>query len=211
MEAAEYRERLIEKMGKDLGEAFYLLDNDINTLTLKWKNFNELYGSGQANVKLLNDVAPSFFFLVQKVFWENMLLCVGKLIDGATTGFGKKEKKNITLETLINFVDDPDLKEVLVNHLNEIRLKGSFSKDWRNRYIAHSDYDLRLKKEGFKELEISSKNKLIAVLDEIYLFMNKISEYYLDGAYTNYSMLIGLIGAKKLLSYFSTHSNSKND
>jgi hypothetical protein len=208
--AAEVKANLIDKMGEKLGNAFYLIDNDIIYLTFLWRNHLDLYDSGKENINKLNTVSANFFYLSQKVFWENIILRLSKLLDKRATGFGNKKKLNLTLDTLIENIDvEVNLKILLENKLKVINTKGSFCRDWRNRHIAHSDFDLRLKTEGFNALEVSSRAKLDDVLQEIYEYMNLIRSHFLDGEYTIYTKIIGLSGAERLLSFISTHTNSK--
>jgi hypothetical protein len=45
--------------------------------------YKKLYLSGQKRINLLNDTAPGFFREIQRMFWNEMIISVARLVSGA--------------------------------------------------------------------------------------------------------------------------------
>jgi hypothetical protein len=134
----ELKADMIKKLGVDFGSLLYSLHNEITWLTLKWIEFNELYGTKESRIELINKAAPFFFFVVQKILWDNLLLGIARVTDPPET----RGKKNTTLKALGQHILDDNFKSEFEKDLNDILTESEFCRDWRNRWIAHIDYEL---------------------------------------------------------------------
>ena len=170
----EIKKEQIEIMGFELGTLFNLLYNEIIWLHYKWVEYRELFGTKESRIKLLNDTAPFFFFVIQKTLWENILLGIARITDPPETF----KKRNITIQAIPGIIENEILKEYLELKTKVILEKTSFSRDWRNRKITHFDYDLNLN-DNAKPLEKANKEKLIESLKQILEFINILHEHYL--------------------------------
>ena len=74
--AEEVEQVHTEVLGKELGEIFNFLHNDLRWLSWKWNELKSLYMK-EENVKTLNKAAPQFFFMVQKVLLDDVILHIG--------------------------------------------------------------------------------------------------------------------------------------
>lgn len=190
---------MIEKMGTDFGSLFYSLYNEITWLTFKWLEFSELYGTKGSRVELMNKSAPFFFFVVQKVLWDNLLLGIARITDPIESR-GKKSttRKNVTLKALGQYIQDDSLKIEIENDLNEIIAKSEFCRDWRNRLIAHIDYELNVDRLNAEPLKPATRRDLRQTIEKIHELYNKVSHKYL-GSTTAWNMLTSNRGAVSLL------------
>jgi hypothetical protein len=190
----EVKEEMCKKMGSDFGSLFYSLYNEITWLTFKWIEFRELFGTKESRFELMNKVAPFFFFTVQNILWENLLLGVARITDPPETF----KKKNTTLQTIGQHLADSGFKVEFEKDLNDILMECQFCRDWRNRWIAHMDYELGVNRENAKPLEQASRLKLRLTIEKIHSLYNKISLKYLDST-TAWQMLSSDRGAISLL------------
>ena len=60
MTADEIQADYVARMGTDLGEFMYFLQNDVHWLRRKWREFSALFGPDSGNSDLLNRVAANF-------------------------------------------------------------------------------------------------------------------------------------------------------
>ena len=165
---AEAQAEYCRVMGKELGTAYHLLWNECALLHIKWEEYMEMFGKGQAEFDVMNEVAPGFFKSVQDMSWENILLHLCKFADPAKVG----PRRTLSLDALLSMSASqgvPELKKLV----SEARLKMKFAQDWRNRTIAHSDLEHALDKTA-KPLAFASRAKIqdalaaiVAVLEAI--------------------------------------------
>jgi len=171
--AEEVRREHIDKMGIELGSLYNSLYNEIIWLHYKWSEFEELYGIKESRIKLMNQTAPFFFFIIQKILWENILLGIARITDPKKS----RGKKNITIQTLPELIDDEKLKEKIELSIQIILEKTKFCRDWRNRWISHHDYDLSINNSA-KPLEKANRLLVKESLEEITELISIILYHY---------------------------------
>jgi hypothetical protein len=170
----EVKSNMISIMGTKFGSLFYQIYNEICWLNFKWIEFEELYGKKESRIEIMNESAPFFFYVTQKVLWENLLLGIARITDPPKS----KGKLNTTLKAISEFIDDKELKKEFDEELKDIEDKAKFCRDWRNRWIAHMDYELTVNQSA-EPLETATRNKLKAINKKIQIIYNKISKKYL--------------------------------
>ncbi len=173
--AEEIKKEQITKMGLELGSLYNLLYNETIWLHYKWVEYRELFGTKDSRIKLLNDTAPFFFFIIQRTLWENLILGIARITDPPKTF----NKRNITIQAIPEFIEEQNLKEKLELKIKIIIEKTSFCRDWRNRRITHYDYELNIN-ENAKPLEKASRELLKESLKLILEFINILHKHYFD-------------------------------
>jgi len=171
--AEEVKKEQQSIMGIELGSLYNLLYNETIWLHYKWIEFEELYGVKESRIKMLNQSAPFFFFIIQKVLWENILLGIARITDSTKTG----DKRNISIQALPDLIENEELREKIKIEINEILQKTKFCRDWRNRWIAHYDYNLSLDSNA-QPLETANRKLIKESLKQITAFINILHEHY---------------------------------
>ena len=133
--SAEHRAALERRMGPDFTRLFLELDGECDWLRHKWAEFDELFGRGPEWVELLNRVASSFFYVINQVLFENIMLHLSRLTDPPES----MGRANLTVMTLSELVTEPPLKKRVEEMSSEARSNCQFARDWRNKRLAHTD------------------------------------------------------------------------
>ena len=160
----EVEEHHLRKLGPELGRAYHDLYNDYTYLRLKLKEFRELLGTPQ-HVDLLNTTASLFFWCVQNIWWESLLLHLCRLTDAPSE---RRARQTQTIQMLSSLIRcDPKLSTDVRRLATHARKTTEFARDWRNRRIAHHDGDARpLSEASLKQVE-DALNAIHAVFAEI--------------------------------------------
>lgn len=192
--AEETKSRMVEMMGHEFGSLFFVLYNETSWLTFQWLEFKELYGTKETRIELMNNVAPFFFYTVQKVMWYQLLLGITRITDPMES-FGKS---NATFKAIPQYVEDDKFKFEIKNDIQEICELSKFCRDWRNRVISHLDYALAIQDNNVIPLETSSREKYRIVLEKTHMLINKIHKKYLQ-SYVGFDRITSYRGATSLL------------
>jgi hypothetical protein len=171
--AEEAKQEYIEKMGEPLGMLFNELWQELAWLHMKWGEFLELYGKKPSRIKLLNEVAPSFFRLVQDSLWEDILLHIARLTDPPSSA----GKPNLTIRRLPELIDDEETSLNVSLLIAEADNATEFCRDWRNRHIAHRDLDLALKRR-VKPLESVSRQRVQEAMKAIDNVLDAVTRHF---------------------------------
>jgi hypothetical protein len=191
--SVEVRNERIETLGKEFGLLYDSIYNEFLWLSIKWLEYIELYGTKKSRIDILNSAAPSFFYTIQKILWENILLGICKLTDHSKS----RGKKNVSVNSLLDFIDDEILKNNVKVKTNELMEATIFCRDWRNRYISHTDYFLTTD-ENAKPLEVASKEKMNLVFTLFQELINIFQNHYFNVT-TAFDMVENRKGAISLL------------
>lgn len=181
-------------MGDDLGATYGVLANEFQVLYLEWNEFKELFGTSSERIELLNRSASAFFGRLQSTLWESLLLRIARLTDPTSSGKGRD---NATLHRLPGMVDLA-IRSDIERLLKIVQDKCEFSRDWRNRRIAHKDLQLALKASE-KQLSPASRLSVEHTLAAIVTVLNTIESHYFYGRTTAFSCIQSSFGAKALL------------
>ncbi len=193
--AEEIKQDMIKVLGTDFGSLLYTLHNEITWLTFRWIEFKELFGTKKSRIELMNEVAPSFFFTVQKILRENLMLGITKITDPVKSA----GKKNATIIGIPEFIiEDSRFKKELEEDIQEILKSATFCRDWRNRWIAHLDYEIAINNQNAKPLESATRQKLKITIEKIQEFYNKVEFKYFKST-TGFKYFSSHRGAVSLL------------
>lgn len=191
--ADQHKTECIAKMGAELGALFAALWQEIAFLHGKWQEFVELYGANEKRIDLLNDAAPTFFGHLQDILWEDILVGLCRLTDPEKSA----GRPNLTVQALPKLVDDKSLRDTINLLVQEAVKLIDFSRDWRNRRIAHSDFELAVNDHA-QPLKPGSRQDVRKALAAIDSVINKIQGHYLDSE-TKFDAPVFHAGATLLL------------
>jgi hypothetical protein len=191
--AEEIKEEHLKKMGDELGNTYNRIHNEIILIHLKWGEFEELYGTDEARIIEMNEIAPTFFSYLQNMLLEDVLLSISRITDVIKPRHGNER---LTIQLLTKLVPVP-LNGDISKLLKQLKEDAIFIRDWRDRKIAHFDKDLALN-EHAEPLKKTSRKKVNNVLATTRELMNKIELHYL-GSSTAYNKVYSKNGYELLL------------
>jgi len=171
--AEETKAEYVLKMGQELGPLFYALWCEVVHVNWTWNEYLELFGTKPSRLELLNKSAAFFFRTVQNVFWDNTLLHIARLTDPPKSC----GKDNLSIQKLPGLVS-AELRPSIQAFVAVAIEKSEFSRDWRNRHIAHKDLKLALKEELAIPLKVASREKVNEALRAIEEVLNAVSRPY---------------------------------
>ena len=134
---SEVRLERINVLGPELGPVFHELDRELLWVQVKWEEYKALFATSPESVDVLNTLAPFFWWNIQTVMWEDVLLHICRLTD--------PPKRRLTVKQLPNLCpDDERVREELEKRIADAVHATRFARDWRNRRIAHRDLETAL-------------------------------------------------------------------
>lgn len=172
--AEESKQHYIEQLGDELGSVFYALYNELVWQHVKWNEYEELFGTKQSRIELINRVSPLFFKIAQDALWDDSLLNIARITDPPKSA----GKHNLTIQKLPDLVEE-ELKDKVLSSVNKAIEKSSFCRDRRNRKLAHKDLSLALK-DTAKPLEPASRKNVGDALSSIATVLNTVVNHYMD-------------------------------
>jgi hypothetical protein len=172
--AKEAKNEHIEKMGKELGEQFSQLWQELTYLHANWKEYIVLFGTKSERIKLLNEASPAFFRMLQDELWAVTLLHIAKLTDQPVTG----GQKNLTFRNFSDLIQDAEFKKEVAVLVDGIVAQTKYAKQWRNKRIAHLDLKLALNDGTADELEGGSRKQVKESLELAAKLMNTVAQHY---------------------------------
>jgi len=143
---------------------------------MKWREYEDLFGTKPSRIDLMNKAAPRFFRIVQDALWEDTILHISRLTDPPKS-IDKMSKKNLSIQRLPLMVDDKDLKQNLEEKIEKAKTNSEFCRDWRNRRIAHSDLKLAMEDRS-TPLKPASRKAINDALSAIVDVLNQVTLHY---------------------------------
>jgi hypothetical protein len=191
--ADQIKQNNIALMGSDLGAIYSELWQEVGRMFSNWQEYVSLYGTNPERIELLNNAAGHFFRTVQDGLWERTLLHLSRITDPAQQG----KKKNLSIHSLVEAISDIELKSKVTASVALATEKCAFARDWRNRFIAHADFDLALD-ESAQPLATASRLQVREALEAIEQVLNTISLAFQD-ATTRFSEMALLNSGEDLI------------
>ena len=109
-----------------------------------WKIHRQLFATSEQRIALLNETGPMVFYVLQHLLLDEVTLPICRLTDPAATG----RRENHSFERLVAGVQDQELSAKLTPMLEAVRQLAQPFRDRRNRAIAHSYLETKLKLEA---------------------------------------------------------------
>lgn len=183
---------LSHKIPPEIDEIYYPLFNQVSHVHVQWKIFRQLYVSDPETIGLLKWSANGFFGVVQHTLASEILLTISRLTDAKQTGSGKHARDNLSLDRLIDRIDEqqfPDLKDEMSKRLVAARHACAFARDVRNKLLAHNDLATSLRGRAAVTSQTTTTN-IDAALRSIADVLNAIPGHFDNSgvAYTVASM-----------------------
>jgi len=196
MRPQEIRAKYLKDMGKDLGPVFHRLRDDLTWLHMKWSQFRKLYGSGPDRVDLLNATAGFFFWMLQQLMWDDILLHIARLTDADQMG----KHANLSVQALPQLIDDLCLRAEIEELIETLNDQTSVIREHRNKRLAHTDRHYALPEKDWETLQGISRAKTESILEVFRRIMNKMEEHYSKSTTADEYVIIPLDDADALLT-----------
>jgi len=151
---------------------------------MKWNQYRQLYARSPKRIELLNQTAGHLFGLIQEILLEDVVLHLARLSErGQTAG-----RENLSLRRLPALVLDKQLALEIEALVKAALTSCEFTRDWRNRHLAHRDLDLALATSA-DPLPGVSRADIEEALKSIRAVLNRLSMHYMDSE-TAYQLVI---------------------
>ncbi len=174
------------EFGPQLGALFAELWQELTWLSLVWNEFRALFAESPEQIQVLNQRTAGFFFMLQKLMWETILLYLARLTDPVLSP-GKGARQNLTVLALRPLVK-PEFQLEVDRLIASVTDKTAFARSWRNRYVAHKDLALALGKSSAESLSSGSRADVTAAIAALGEVLN-----YIDKSYANRTTLFEVI------------------
>jgi hypothetical protein len=171
---------LSHKIPSEIDDIYYPLFNQVSHLHVQWNIFRQLYVADPETFALLRWSANGFFGVVQQTLASEILLTISRLTDTKQTGSGKHARDNLSLDRLIDRIDEqqfPDLKDEMSKRLVAARQACAFARDVRNKLLAHSDLATNLRDRAAVASQTTTTN-IDAALRSIAYVLNAIPGHF---------------------------------
>lgn len=189
----QVKEHYSRVLGPEWGAVFHELVRELLWAKSKWDEYLTLFAVSSKRVALLNSLARWFWWNVQTVMWDDVLLHIARLTE--------KSEKNLTIRRLPKMCKDKEIQDHLAARIDgadsatqfardlAARIDDAdsatrFARDWRHRRIAHRDLKTTLKVERSRPLAPARKADVESALQSIHAVLNVIRERLLDEATT---------------------------
>lgn len=169
----EIRQENIRQFGQNLGLLYTILLNEVSWLKVRWKQYQELFGTNPERIDILNEVAGLFFRIIQDGLLEDTLLHICRITDPPESAGAE----NLTIRRLPDLIEDEDFNEEIAGLVDNLVQETQFARDWRNRRLAHSDLALAME-EGARPLEGVSRERINKTIGSLHQLLHRLSVQY---------------------------------
>jgi hypothetical protein len=181
---ADYR----RAMGGELGDVMFLLWHDLTWLYFEWHQYKELFGSYQSRIDIMNESAPRFFWSLDRVLWQDILLSISRLADPpATSG-----QQNLSFRRLVRLIPSDGPQAEFLKALDTFETDAQFARGWRHTRFAHRDLDHASDSEA-NPLPFASRASVTKALASASQVLNTLELHYCDST-TGYEYVSDPIG-----------------
>ena len=150
------------------------LDELLDALGGEWSvgvarlnEFEQLFGNAE-HVELLNLVGGAFFAEVQRILWDDLLLCVTRLTDSSRMG----RKDNLTVKRLPDLCKhDDEFQKKVTEQVKAAANAAEFARSHRNQRISHKDLAYAI---GGSELPSATLGKIRGALDAVHAVLQTV-------------------------------------
>jgi len=170
--AEESKKRYQTYLGADAGAAFYEIVGEVLLLHAKWGDYLALFDK-ESRVDLLNEAAPEIFARLQYTLLDDVMLHVARLADPPKS----MGKTNLSIKGVVGLLPDHKHSDSLKPLIADFDGKVAAARDWRNRRIAHIDYDLAVGKPA-TPLAPTSRASVKEAIEAGAGILNAISIHY---------------------------------
>jgi hypothetical protein len=173
--AEEATQARLDALGPEFGPLFRHIETDLYSLRNLWRVYVAFFGTSKERVELLNASSGPTAFLLENTLFENALLSLCRMTDPPSGQRG--QSTNTTIKSFPNFLKDHSNLASLQQLIEDAHNKTQFARSWRNKKIAHSDYDVRQRKAG---LDTASRRDVSNAIDTIAAVIRWVGHECLD-------------------------------
>jgi hypothetical protein len=170
------------------------LNDHLLDILLAWRQYEELFAVDQTTVQLLNDIAPTFFSVVQAQLWDSVMLGISRLTDPPVSA----GNKTLTIRALADLIDHAEVKARVVSAVTRALAAAKFARTHRNKRIAHNDL-VHVQNWASNALPGASREKIRAGLKSIIDVLEIVNGYYRESTML-YDDMISDGGAGRLVA-----------
>jgi hypothetical protein len=193
---AQIRDEKIAQMGPELGELHFLLWKDLTWVHFEWDQYFILFGTDPSRVEVMNKAAPRFFWSLDRVLWQDILLALSRLSDPPGTG----GQQNLTFLRLLRVLPNGDLRDEVERAISTFENESKFARDWRHKLFAHREL-YHASDPDIHPVPFASRQNVIDALRAAAAIMNLVENHYQDST-TAYEMAHESIGGGYDLLYY---------
>ena len=186
----------ISAMGAVLGELHFLLWKDLTWLHFEWQQYVELFGFDESRIEIMNESAPRFFWSLDRVLWQDVLLSISRLSDPTAS----RGQQHLTLRRLLSAVRPDGPVTALREALDSFEHAASFARAWRHSIYAHRALGHATSPEAHP-LPSASRESVIEALEAAGRAMNVVELHY-EGSTMDYDGVSDPIGGAADLLYY---------
>jgi len=130
---------------ESIKDVYEKIQDEVLLMHTKLKIYRQLFRVSDKRLMLLSECAHNFFFLIQRVLMDDVLMSLSKLTDPART---KKGNENLSFDKLRDLVErngDQELSSKLRKILSDLKKKCRVIQTHRNKRYAHNDLETLMK------------------------------------------------------------------
>lgn len=193
---AQIRDEKIARMGPELGDVHFLLWKDLTWLHFEWDQYVVLFGTDPTRVDVMNNSAPRFFWSLDRVLWQDVLLSLSRLADPP----GTSGQQNLTFLRLVRVLPSDGPRDELERAIATYEKQSKFARDWRHKLFAHREL-YHASDPDIHPVPFASRSSVIDALQAAASVMNVVELHYQDST-TAYAMAHESIGGGYDLLYY---------
>jgi len=148
------------------------LKDDLIWVWHYFMQFKKLFGKSSLRVELLNEVAPLFFYTLQRLLWFEIIMGIGRLTDPHRQG----PHRNLSIAILPKLAEwyQWQFAEELQERVSTAINTAEPVRAWRKKLVAHRDLPTALHNaKRLEPIDVEQIEQMLSVLgeaiDEVYL------------------------------------------
>lgn len=166
----EYKNKIIDVMGQDLGTLYIELLEELLTLNMKWIVYSLLFRVNKERIDLLNENLSGLVTVtIQDSLLDSIIFSVSYL--------GDSNKQSFRLGRFVEPLKNSNVNKEIRADLDSLMLLArDTAKDLRDNHIAHHNHEIYSSLN--KSFEYSTNEMIDNVLDKAHLFINELALFY---------------------------------
>jgi hypothetical protein len=157
-------------LGCELGIYYTYIYNDVYSLIYEWQEYKELFNKSKKRFEIMNKSTGSFFWLIQNILLQNIILAICRLTDEIRPR--KIDKTHLSIYILPKAINDNEFKVEINKICSQIRKSVCEIRDQRDSYIAHTDLD-RIQGGSAIQIEFDSIENITDLFYKIIRIFNQ--------------------------------------
>jgi hypothetical protein len=172
------------------------LEHQITWIYERWIMYQQLYGTNQRRIDLLNETVPDFFAELERFWREYVILHICRIATDNTTVCGKETLVIRQLRKKLDTVKYPKLAKSLDKAWKKVARATKVLHDIRNNMIAHVNHKAIF--DGRRRRRKVTRKMIQDALEAVAEYANIVRETFL-GSPMYYAGLVMYVDAETLL------------